>query len=411
MVYERPVDMNILMISPQVPYPLVGGAKIVTYNTIKYLSQLGVNLTLVSIVDNCSNNISELEKYCRVILVPVKIDNSKLGIIRSFFSSIPYTISKYISRAVLNELDRFISSNKFDLVHIEHLHMAYCGQYVKSKYSLPVLLRCHNVESVILRRYLNYEKDPFRQLFIRFQYERLYNYEKKIIKCFDKCIMISKRDKEVIEIINPQVKVTAINPGMEIISSKRQPVQPQEILFVGTMDWLPNEDSILWFIHRVLPIIQREIKGVTLNVVGANPSPKIKSLNSFTGINIMGRVKNILNFYERSSVFIVPLRSGSGIRIKIIEAFLMKVPVVSTTVGAEGMELKNGEHILISDGEVEFAEAVVNFLRNTRYAERVSRKGYDFAKKNYNPVTVAEQFVIQYQDMISGNVLSSRKYN
>ena len=403
--------MNILMISPQVPYPLVGGAKIVTYNTIKYLSQLGVNLTLVSIVDNCSNNISELEKYCRVILVPVKIDNSKLGIIRSFFSSIPYTISKYISRAVLNELDRFISSNKFDLVHIEHLHMAYCGQYVKSKYSLPVLLRCHNVESVILRRYLNYEKDPFRQLFIRFQYERLYNYEKKIIKCFDKCIMISKRDKEVIEIINPQVKVTAINPGMEIISSKRQPVQPQEILFVGTMDWLPNEDSILWFIHRVLPIIQREIKGVTLNVVGANPSPKIKSLNSFTGINIMGRVKNILNFYERSSVFIVPLRSGSGIRIKIIEAFLMKVPVVSTTVGAEGMELKNGEHILISDGEVEFAEAVVNFLRNTRYAERVSRKGYDFAKKNYNPVTVAEQFVIQYQDMISGNVLSSRKYN
>ena len=403
--------MNILMISPQVPYPLVGGAKIVTYNTIKYLSQLGVNLTLVSIVDNCSNNISELEKYCRVILVPVKIDNSKLGIIRSFFSSIPYTISKYISRAVLTELDRFILSNRFDLVHIERLHMAYCGQYVKRKYSLPVLLRCHNVESVILRRYLNYEKDPFIQIFLRFQYERLYNYEKKIIKYFDKCIMISERDKEVIEIINPQVKVTAINPGINIINSKRQPVQPQEILFIGTMDWLPNEDSILWFIHRVLPIIQREIKGVTLNVVGANPSPKIKSLNSFTGINIMGRVKNILNFYERSSVFIVPLRSGSGIRIKIIEAFLMKVPVVSTTVGAEGMELKNGEHILISDGEVEFAEAVVNFLRNTRYAERVSRKGYDFAKKNYNPVTVAEQFVIQYQDMISGNVLSSRKYN
>lgn len=409
MVYQRLVVMNVLMISPQVPYPLVGGAKIVTYNTIKYLSQLGINLTLLSIADNCSKNIPELEKYCRVSLVPVKTSNSKLGIIRSFFSSIPYTISKYISRAVLTELDRLILSNRFDLVHIEHLHMAYCGQYVASKYSLPVLLRFHNVESVILRRYLNFEKDPFRQLFIRFQYERLYNYEKKIIKYFDKCIMISERDKEIVEIINPQVKVTAINPGMDIISSKRQPVQPHEILFVGTMDWLPNEDAMLWFTNLVFPLIQQEIKDIKLVLVGSNPSFKIRSLSSGTTITVQGKVRDVRPYHERASVFIVPLRSGSGIRIKIIEALLMKVPVVSTTIGAEGMGLKNEKHIRIADDEVSFAQAVVSFLSEPGYAKRVSQRGYVFARENYDPYRKAEQFVREYHDMVSDKAFYSCK--
>jgi len=212
--------------------------------------------------------------------------------------------------------------------------------------------------------------------------------------------MISESDKKNIQVMNPQAKVTTINPGLDIINSKRQPIHPQEILFVGTMDWLPNEDAVLWFATKVFPLIQKVIKEVKFVIVGNKPTLKVQSLTSNENIIVNGRVKDLNKYYQKTSVIIVPLRFGSGIKIKIIEALLMKAPIVSTTIGMEGMELKNEKHILIADGEIEFSEAVIKLLNYPKYISEIVDNGYKIARRDYDPQKIAMQYVKLYGEII-----------
>ena len=391
--------MKILMISPQIPYPYIGGAKMVTYNTIKYLSKNKIDITLLALGRNDGESSNALKKYCNLKIVPFKTNNNYLKIIMNIFSTKPYFISKYFSQRLIKKIDFILKNNDIQLVHIERLHMAYCAKHIKANYSLPIVFRPHNVESSILYGYLKYTKNFFIKKFLKIQYARLYRYEKEIIKYFDKCLAISKIDKNEMIKMNTDLDCMVINPGINILKSPKKNIMSDNILFVGSLDWKPNEDSLLWFVDKVFPLIKEEID-INFVIVGQNPSKKIKSLNFIDGIEVKGFVDDLGEYYSDASVSIVPLQYGGGVKIKIIESLLMKVPLIATEVSVDGIDCINQKHLLIAKSEDEFVKAIMFFLKNKDRANEIVENGYEFAKKEYDPVKVAKKYINVYDDLI-----------
>ncbi|MBC8491271.1 MAG: glycosyltransferase [Candidatus Marinimicrobia bacterium] len=395
------------MISPQIPYPPTAGAKIGTFNTIKYLRLKGVDITLLALTNEQNPPIGELASYCDVIPVYCDIRNSVSGIIRSLLSPLPYNVFKYIHKNVIKSIDELLSSKSFDLVQLERLHTTHYGRYIKNKYTIPVVMRLHNVESQIVGRYLQFIKNPLKREFLKMQWKRLKRYEDRNLAYFDKCVMVSEYDKDALIKRNPEIKACGIHPGYEPKDIQKQTVYPPEILFVGILDWLPNIDAITWFIQNVFPMIRRETPEVKLMVVGGNPPAKFKSEYSSSNVEITGFVDDIIPFYQRASVFIVPLRSGSGIRTKIQESLLMITPVVSTSVGAEGLNLENGRHIIIADKAKDFADAVIGLIKDKKKAGEMAENGYNFALENYDPAKTADKFIEVYNELLYNRKLTS----
>ena len=389
--------MNILMISPQVPYPFVGGAKMVTYNTIKYLSNCGVNITLLALSDmNYDGELYELKKYCDVRLVLFKRNNNLFRIVKNLFSSNSYIISKYVTPLIIQEIDFILEKGNIELVHIERLHMAYCGDYVKNKYSLPVIFRPHNVESLILLRYFRYTKNFFKKKYLKIQYDRLYEYEKNMIKCCDECIAISLPDKENFLAMYHKLKCNVIFPGLQ----ENEPLELQRkynhILFVGSLDWKPNEDSLIWFVNNVFHVLKKNNKNIKFIIVGQNPTPLVKSLNKVDGVEVKGFVDDLSECYAKASIAVVPLQYGGGVKIKIIESLLMRVPVITTLIGVEGIDCIDGKHLLIAENSLEFINSINFLIDNEKEAENIAKNGFEFAKKTYDPEKIAKQYIDVY---------------
>ena len=394
--------MKVLMLTTRIPYPPISGAKIVIFNTIKYLAQKGIDITLLAIDSEYTSNFAELTKYCKIRIVTFNTKTKISGLILNIFSRLPYTISKYINKKVIKTLDQILINGKFNIVHIEQLHMTYYGKYLKEKYNLPVIYRAHNLESEIIRRYMKNYRNLFIKAYLYIQWKKMLSYEITMCKNLDVCVMITKEDKQKISTFNHNINAKYIEPGIEIPYLEQPKLKKSTyiILFVGSMSWLPNIEGILWFVNKIYPIVIRNIKNVELVIVGANPTSKIRALNKYRNITVTGFVDNIKRYYQEADVFIVPLKTGSGIRIKILEALSMKTPIVSTTIGAEGIGLTNGVNIMIADDEKNFTESIIKLLKNFEYSKKLSSAGLEFVTKEYSWENRTKEYIQVYNSLL-----------
>ena len=199
--------------------------------------------------------------------------------------------------------------------------------------------------------------------------------------------------------MNNDLDCMVVNPGINILQSPERNIISNNILFVGSLDWKPNEDSLLWFVDKVFPLIKKK-NDIKFVIVGQNPSRKIKSLNLIDGIEVKGFVDNLEEYYSDASVSIVPLQYGGGVKIKIIESLLMKVPLIATEVSIDGIDCIDQKHLLIAKNEDEFVKAIMFFLKNKDKANEIVENGYEFAKKEYDPFKVAKKYINVYNDLI-----------
>jgi glycosyltransferase involved in cell wall biosynthesis/ubiquinone/menaquinone biosynthesis C-methylase UbiE len=391
------LPMKILKISPKKPYPLTDGGKIVAYNTIKYLAMQGHEITLVSIVDK-EEGIPELEKFCEWIPIQKDTATTTAGLLGNLFSKKPYTISKYHSEKIKQKIRGILKENNFDIVHIDGLHTAYYGTCIKQEFGLPVVLRELNVEARIMERFYKNQKNPLIKAYAYLQHKKLSRYEATICEVFDKCFMITKEDERRIKEMNPRVKTNVIPSGVD--TSYFYPMEAEEeplsIVSVASMDWLPNNESIIWFCNSVFPLIKKEIPGAKLYVVGKNPSNKIKKLAS-KDIIVTGFVEDEREYMAKSQVFIVPLKTGSGMRIKILNALAMGKAVISTPIGCEGIEVQHRKNVYIADTEKEFAQGAIELLKNKDIREGLGEEGLRFVKEKYQWERIAEEITENYR--------------
>jgi polysaccharide biosynthesis protein PslH len=395
--------MNILQIAPKVPFPLLDGGAIGIFNITKHLSLRGHNITFVTFANDDITSLSEFRKYCNLITLRKDTGNKVSGLLKNIFSEIPYTHFKYRSEEFLELIKRELTVNHYDVVHLDHLHMSFYGSYIKNNFKIPVLLREHNFETLIWERLYNSETNIFKKIIYKNQYKKIKNYEPKECKKFDKCLMVTDADARNLLKEDSSIPVEVVPAGVDL---KYFPVSDasffdeRTLLFVGSLDWFPNVDAFKWFYSNVFPVVKKRYPDVILKVVGKNPPDEIKNISD-PSVKVLGKVDDVRPHFKDAHVCVVPLRIGGGMRIKILEMFAMKKAVVSTSVGAEGIDIENGKHLLIADTENEIADSISKYFEDKNFTISTALSGYELVSEKYSWTGIAEKLEKIYLEMIN----------
>lgn len=369
---------NILFICNKSPWPPKEGGPIAMNNLIEGLIDAGCNVKVLAINTNKYSVKREdiPEHYRKKTSIEFQYIDLSVKPVPAFFNLFTnksYHVQRFISENFKKLLIKTLESRKFDIVQIETLFMSpYIGTI--RKYSdAKIVLRAHNIEHLIWKRLWQTEKNPFKKAYLKHLYKTLQRYELNVLNRYDGIVPITEKDALFFK-RNSKTPVISISFGIDIQKLKPfiKPPKEHALFHIGAMNWMPNQEGIKWFLDRVWKEVLREVPQTKLYLAGREMPDWLKNLNE-TNVNIVGEVDNAYDFMSRYTVSIAPLLSGSGIRIKIIESMAMGKAVISTTVGAEGIEYENGKNIIIADTPDEFAMAVKKLITDKEYCYYIGK--------------------------------------
>lgn len=311
----------------------------------------------------------------------------------NLFSRLPYFMVKYRSAAMARRIKEEAGSGRYDILVCDFLQPSI---NMPETPGCPTLLFQHNVEAMIWKRHAEASENLLKRAYFTRQWHRTIQYEKEACRRFDTVAAVSREDAELLRSEYGLDNVYDIPTGVDTeYFAERNGSRPSEanIVFTGSMDWLPNHDAMLWFIRDVLPIVRRSVPEASLTVVGRDPFPEIRAAaERDPRINVTGRVADVRPYMSDAAVYAVPIRIGGGTRLKIYEAMSMGLPVVSTTVGAEGLPLDDNKEILLRDSPADFAKAIVRLLLDREKAETLGKNGSDRVRSEFGWARVANRF-------------------
>lgn len=395
--------MKILFLSPTVPFPLTDGGRIRVYNLLKQIAQKSdVTLLALETQPTDADGVAELQALgVQVHLVPnaPTLPRVSFGTLaKAFFKRQPITVARYDVPTYRRKLNALLANETFDLVHYEMFHTA----QFHTETDLPGVLSQQNVDSAIWRRLCSETANPFYKFAYWTQQLAFQRYERALSPKFDAVTCTSDIDaavfaqhcpKDAIEIIPNGVDITHYQPDFAAEA-------PAHLIYIGSMDWYPNEDAVAFFTDEVFPRIQEKVPDVKFSIVGGNPSGRVQKLAERDGVVVTGRVPEIKPYFAEATVFVVPLRIGSGTRLKILEALAMGKAIVSTSVGAEGLDLKNGKEIFIADEPDAFADAVTRLLTDEQLRRRIGENGRARVEQDYDWRRIGEKLHILYTQIL-----------
>ena len=399
-------NMKILFLSPTVPFPLTDGGRIRVFNLLKQIAEKNdVTLLALETQPTDAEGVTELQQLgIQVHLVPnaPTLPRVSFGTLANAFRKRqPITVARYDLPVYRQKFRELIATENFDLVHYEMFHTA----QFRTEVDLPSVLSQQNVDSAIWRRLCGETANPFYKFAYWTQQLAFQRYERVLSPKFDAVTCTSDIDAAVfqrhcaadtIEIIPNGVDITHYQPDFTSEA-------PAHLIYIGSMDWYPNEDAVAFFADEVLPGIQDKVPDVQFSIVGGNPSARVQRLAEREGVVVTGRVPEIKPYFAEATVFVVPLRIGSGTRLKILEALAMGKAIVSTSVGAEGLDLKDGEEIFIADEPTAFADAVTRLLTDASLRRRVGENGRARVERDYDWRSIAEKLHNLYKSLIETN--------
>ena len=309
-------------------------------------------------------------------------------------SSHPYAIKKYEAAAMSREINELARKDAFDLLVCDFLAPA---ANVPRGLTTPTVLFQHNVEAMIWKRHYEVQTNPVKKAYLYGQWQKMRRFEKEMCRRFDSVIAVSAEDREQMKHEYGAEAVFDVPTGVDtefFRPSGTVKAKPHSMVFTGSMDWLPNEDAIRYFVREIMPLIKKQVADATLTVVGRNPPPALVDLSKEDpSLIITGRVDDVRPYMESAAAYIVPLRIGGGTRLKIFEAMAMEKPVVSTTIGAEGLPLTDGVELLLADEPAAFADAVIKLFKDSRYAQQLGERAATVVRENHGWRQVTEDFV------------------
>jgi glycosyltransferase involved in cell wall biosynthesis len=380
--------VNILLLTQVLPYPPDSGPKIKTFNVIKYLSQYH-DITLVSFVrGDQTEDVEQLKQYCGSVHT-APIGRTKFHdawyMIRSLLTEVPFLMVRDNRRDMSALIDSLCAENSFDIVHADQLNMA---QYaVRVPHALRVL-DTHNALWLLYKRLCETMKPGLKKLLLRRDWQLLKSYEGQIVRTFDIVMAVTNQDKVALQEAAGQpldIIVTPITVDTDAITVVKRDSNPTHILHMGTMYWPPNIDGVKWFATAVFPKIRQKRPDVQFDVVGMRPPEEIIELGKTAkGINVTGYVQDPLEYERRAAVTVIPVRAGGGMRVKILSALASGIPIVSTSLGCEGIHVIPGKHILVADTPDAFAESILQILSDEKVAKNLSENGRNLAQTTYD---------------------------
>jgi glycosyltransferase involved in cell wall biosynthesis len=306
----------------------------------------------------------------------------------------PYAVAKYRSQAFRRQVDTLLAGSRFDALVCDFLPPAI---NLPDRLPCPSILFTHNVEAEIWRRHVEHASNPVSRALLTRQWRRMIRFEGSALRRFDLVLAVSEADRQTFERLYPgalRAPIHVVKTGVDTgyFTPGGQPARRAHLVFTGSMDWLPNEDGMLYFVREILPRIRQTEPDATLSIVGRAPTPAVRRLASGTGIQVTGRVDDVRPHVAAATVYVVPLRIGGGTRLKIFEAMSMAKAVVSTTVGAEGLPVHDGTDIVIADEPACFAQAVVHMIRDSEARRRIEAAARQLVVERYDWSAVGRDF-------------------
>lgn len=381
--------MRILLLTQVLPYPPDSGPKVKTYHVLKYLAQIHA-VTLVSFVRDSDKPeyIRHLETLCeQVITVPIarsKIDDLRyLG--RSLMSGEPWMMLRDERPEMRQVLADLAAGETFDVVHADQLNMA---QYALPFEGTRKVLDLHNALWMLYRRLAETTaySNPMKYLLMR-DWPLLKRYEGEMCRQFDAVTAVTEEDRRLLIEAGASDDVTVIPIAVDTDEQalvSRKPSGPH-LIHIGTMYWPPNIDGINWFLEEIYPLVKLQLPDVRCTLIGSRPPQSILNHSSADRtITVTGYVEDPLPFFEDASMMIVPLRAGGGMRVKILNALSQGIPMVSTTIGCEGIQVENAHDILLADKATDFADACTRLLTDYELNDHITRMGRQTAEQSYD---------------------------
>ena len=392
--------------------PDIGG-KIRSYNILRQLAKRH-QVTFFSFYAAHENDIhGELSQiFHRVVLIPLNLPKAKglgelLVYVAHLFSREPYNLTKYCRPEVRKKLRALLQQETYDIILCDFLAAAGA---VPWDIPCPKVLFTHNVEAVIWQRHFEVARNPLWKAVSWIEWKRMAAAERRYLQKADHVLAVSQNDRDMFaEFIEPR-KLSVIQTGAdtEFFRPSEEAEIPNSLVFTGSMDWLPNEEGIFYFANEIFPLILSKVPDVTLCVVGRNPSQRLKDLAArVPNFQLTGWVEDVRPYLAQCAVCIVPLRIGGGTRLKIYEAMSMAKAVVSTSIGAEGLPVKNGEHLLVADTPSSFAEKTLQLLADPSAREQLGQRARLLVEQNYSWATVSNDLSKSWQTSCNKNEIHS----
>jgi glycosyltransferase involved in cell wall biosynthesis len=410
--------MHILFLTQILPYPLESGPKVKTWHVLRYLSQHGHKITLASFVrPEELPYIDEVKKLCATVYV-VPVHRSRVSdvqyFLRSLISSRPFLVERDDLAEMRSLVNKVVNSEQVDVIHADQLTMTQFAFPLNPQVGKkPALVfDAHNAVWTITERMR--ENAPFYlKAPLWLETKRIKRYEGMIVSDFQATFAVTEPDR--ISLLDAAHEYTrnskANNYPISVIpiavdTNHIQPVSRERdslnILTMGTLYYPPNADGIRWFLQDVFPLVRQEMPEVTLTIVGKNPPKDFVRLaeDPQSGVTVTGFVEQLEPYFAKSAVMVIPVRAGGGMRVRILDAFARAMPVVTTTVGLEGIHAQLNEDVVVADHPCDFAKAVIKLLQDRPQQNRLASNGRQLVERKYDWQVVLRELDKTYDRLV-----------
>jgi len=409
---SAPYRVRTLFIAPQVPWPLNVGSKIRMHNLLRCYSDLG-DVTLICLAQNSQEGVdaAQLRRLCRqVICLPLRPvpPVGRVAALKSALDSLPRSVRRFESCELAGRVRSLLEEQDFDIVHVERLFMAQNARQMSTEVPgkhLPVrVLDLDDLESAKMKRMAGLQSWRSLGKYLNLlEWMRLRAYERRMLPRFDWALVCSEKDRRGLPERGerPVTQVFCNGADLEAGPPKDGQDDGRTLVFLGAMDYQPNEDAVLFFVREILPMVRRRVVNARLIIAGKGPTERVRALARDEEVLVTGYVEDKTTVFDQCTVFIVPLRVGGGTRIKILEAMAAGKPVVSTAIGCEGIEAVHGQHILIGDNPESFCEACVALLHDATLRQRLAGAGRELVEQSYRWQEIRGGYQAAIRELVS----------
>ncbi len=378
------------MLCSKSPWPKYEGGPIAMYAMITGLQAAGHTVKVLAANTNKytvdpETIPADFKEKTQIEFVDLDLSISVFGAACNFLSRKSYHISRFHTKAIANKLTQILRNETFDIIQLETLQMATYLDIIRKYSKAPVVLRAHNIEHKIWQRIADNCPNPFKRIYINHLYKALKRFEIGILNKIDGIIAITPVDARNFDKLSHSSNIVSIPFGINLNSLPENPVQPElaSLFHIGTMNWFPNEESIKWLITEVWPEVNKRMPEIELHLAGRYMPPWLLKLSK-PNITVDGEVPDVWEYMQKFSIMVVPLFSGSGIRIKIVEAMAAGKAIITTAIGAEGINYENGQHLIIAKDAKSFTDAIIKLCNDKNLRDTLGKNARMLIAKEHD---------------------------
>lgn len=403
--------LKILQLCKKIPYPPKDGEAIAILNISKGLAQAGQEVMVLAMTTPkhhfpIENIPIELQQLIHLDTVYVDTSLSILKALHNLTTQESYNIIRFYSATYQAKLKALLKSDSFDIIQLEGVYLASYIPCIRANSAAKIVMRAHNVEHEIWERLAKESLyNPLKRKYLQLLAKRMKNFEMESMRYYDALVPISVKDEAYFKEMGYDGKTWTLPASVDtadyIVKQSERDKQQFIIGFIGSLDWLPNLEGIYWFVEELWPSLLTALpnKNLILHIAGRNVPTELKNWNK-AGVEVLGEVPDAADFMRACNVLIVPLFSGSGMRVKIIEAMALGIPIIATTLAAEGIAYEDGIHLLIGDDVPTFKRQLLKCVQEKEFAEDLGQAARLFIEEQHETGVLIDQLIDLYQVLL-----------